>query len=1043
MKSYYLIFYLAVFLISGSIYAQDNLITGTVADASGIPLPGVNIVVQGTNTGALTDFDGNYSIRATKGEILVFTFVGFESVRYTVGDVSRIDVTLGEDTSQLDEVVVVAYGTQSKRSIVGSVVSLGEEILERQQLTSVTSAIQGNVPGVAMVTSGGQPGENPTIRIRGVGSINASAAPLIIVDGAPFNGNINSISPDQVESLNVLKDAASTALYGSRGANGVIVITTKKGGFNSEPVISLTAITGFSNPAVRLHDVMGTDQYTRYAWEAARNANIAGGQNATIAGQNAAQGLVGSWGYNPYDVAQPVDANGNIVPGANLLWETDWAAEMLRDPALRNEFSANLSGGSERTRYFLSANYLEQEGSVKESNFNRVTTRLNVESNVKDWITLGFNTSFSKSNQNYPSQSGSSFQSSVQWIYNVSSIYPLYRRNNAGALVTDSFGNPIYDYGATTGQTLNAVRPVFGNENAVGSLYNYKILNGRSNYTGNGYVTLSLTDYLSFTSNLSYEQYMLEEFIYAHNEVGYASNVQGRINQNRDITRTLNFINSLNFDKSFGSHTIGADIIMESMKMEYDRFGAAGEGFLPNVTNLSGRTSPTGAIGYIGEERLVGYMGRLSYNFANRYFLEGSYRRDGSTRFAPETRWGDFYAVGASYVLSDEAFFKDNRFLSYLKLKGSYGELGNKEILDANSDPVYFPYVQAFETGWNQGTNTGVLLGGVTDPLLTWETSAITNFGVDFAFLNNRIEGSVEWFNKKSIDLIYDQPLPNSTGNTSITTNVGSLKNYGWEFMIRTRNIRTPEFTWTTGFNFDLVKNEITELTQESFISGTKRWEVGRSLYDFYIREWAGVDPADGRGMWYIDVLDGNGDPTGERTVTKVFSDADRYYVGESLPDINGGFTTDFTYKNFDLNALFNFSFGAKLYDYSYGALMSGFQDAGYQQSPHLESRWQQPGDITNVPLLLAAQNDHNGTSTRFLFDNDYVRLKAITLGYNLPQNAVERMGFDRLRVYLRGDNLWTWQSHFGVDPEQNLAGTTNSRSSILKTASLGLNLEF
>lgn len=1018
-------------------FAQDNMISGTVTDGEGMPLPGVNVLVKNTQRGTQTDFEGFYSIRAEEGEILVFSYLGFKPVEYVIDDSARkIDVELEEDAATLQEVVVVAYGTQTERSIVGSVVSLGEEVLEEQQLTTVTSAIQGNVPGVNILTSGGQPGENPTIRIRGIGSINASAEPLIIVDGAPYNGNINSISADQIQSMNVLKDASSTALYGSRGANGVIVITTKQGGFDSEPQVKLTAVGGMSTPAVEMHDVLGTDQFFRFAWEARRNANIAEGQDPATAGANAASGLIQELRYNPYDVAQPVDAEGNLVPGANLLWETDWADAILRDVAIRQDYGLNLSGGSEKTRYFLSANYLEQEGSVKESNFERITTRLNLESEVKDWLTLGLNTSYSTSEQNYPTQSGSSYQSAIQWIYSVPSVYPLYRRNPAGELILDAFGDPIYDYGDNPG-TLNATRPNFANENAVGALYNYDILNKRTNLTLNGTAKIDFTDYLSFRSNLAFEEYLFDSYTYAHNELGYAAAAGGRISQNRDITRTLNFINSLNFYKVFGDHTIQADLIHEAYKLDYDVLGAEGEGFLPNVKALSGRTSPTDAEGYITQERLIGYLGRLSYNYGEKYFIEGSYRRDGSTRFSTDTRWGDFFSVGAGWVITDENFLQDNQVLNYLKLKGSYGELGN------NRGIGYFPYIQAFETGWNQGGNTGVLLGGVTDPLLTWETTAMANVGFDYTLFANRIEGSVEYYNKESIDLIYDQPLALSTGNADFRTNVGSIRNYGWEASIRTRNIITEDFTWSTTLNFSLDNNEITELTQESFIDGTKRWEEGRSLYEFYLREWAGVDPADGYGMWYMDVLDAEGNPTGERTLTKDFSEADRYYVGESLPDVIGGFSTNMTYKNFDFSALLSFAFGAQVYDSEYAGLMGGFESLGYQQSPDLLARWQEPGDITEVPLLLNANNDFSSTSTRFLFDNDYVRLRAVTLGYELPENTIEDLEMTRFRVYLRGDNLWTYSSHFGIDPEQNISGTTNSRSSILKTVSLGLNIEF
>ena len=921
--------------------------------------------------------------------------------------------------------------------LVGSVTSLGAEKIEKQQLTSVTSAIQGTVAGVNVITSGGQPGTNPTIRIRGVGSINASAEPLIVVDGVPFNGNINSISGDQIESMNVLKDASSTALYGSRAANGVILITTKKGSFNSAPTLGFSAVTGFSNPAVELHDVIGTNDFMRYTWEAERNANIyTRGQSPSEAAINASQSLIPTLAYNPYGtIEQPIDVNGNLVPGAELLWETDWEDAITRNVALRNEYNLSLSGGGENSRYFLSANYLDQEGSVKESDFERITTRLNLESNITDWLTLGLNTSLSNSTQNFPEQSGNSFQSSIQWIYSMSSVYPLYRRDEVGGLIKDEQGNPIYDYGSTPSQAVNGSRPLLNNENAAGSLYNYDTENKRTSVTANGFANLKFTDYLSFKTNLSYENYLFDGFDYAAYDVGYAASVGGRVTQQRDITTTINFTNSLNFDKTFGDHNIQANAIFETYQLKIDALNAQGVGFLPGVKVLNGSTTPESVGGYINEERLTSYLGRVAYNYKEKYFIEGSFRRDGSSRFAKDSRWGDFFSVGGSWIISDENFLEGSNALNLLKLRASYGELGNNQGIG------YFPYLQLFETGYNELDNTGVLLGGVTDPELTWETSALFNIGVDFGLFNNRVEGSFEYYSKESIDLLYDKPLPISTGNSSITTNVGALKNSGYELALTGRILTGEKVRLTAGLNLATNKNEITELTQDEFINGTKKWKVGKSLYDFFIQEWAGVDSSDGYGMWYADVVDENGDVTG-RKLTKNYSEATRYYQGSSLPDITGGFNTDLAVGNFDFNMLFNFSFGAKVYDSSYAGLMDGFSRPGYQASPDLSDRWQMPGDITDTPLLLNAQNDFNGTSTRFLFDNDYIRMRAVTLGYTLPKMASENIHLSSVRFYLRGDNLFTWQSHKGLDPEQNLAGTTDSRSSILKTVSFGLNVQ-
>ncbi|TVZ08930.1 TonB-linked SusC/RagA family outer membrane protein [Cellulophaga sp. RHA_52] len=1028
---------LLVLLMSFS-YAQEKTITGNVTDHEGLALPGVTVLVVGTTTGTQTDFDGNYTIKASVGQVLRYSYVGQKTTERKVGASNTISLQMEEDAEALDEVVVVAYGSQKKKSIVGSVTSLGEEMIDSQQLTTVTSAIQGTVAGVNVITSGGQPGSNPTIRIRGIGSINASADPLIILDGVPFNGNINSISGDQIESMNILKDASSTALYGSRAANGVVLITTKKGSYNSGSKITVSAVSGFSTPAVALHDRIGNDDMMRYSWEAERNKNLyVSGQSATDAGINASQSLISNLGYNPYNVAQPVDQNGNLVAGATSLWETDWEDAMLRSAAQRNEYTVSISGGGESSRFFLSSNYLNQEGAVRESDFERFTTRLNIETEVKDWLTVGLNTSLSTSKQNFPTQSGSTFQSSYQWIYSMSSIYPLYRRNENGGLVLDNSGNKIYDYGSTPSQSVNGSRPLLGNENAVGSLYNYDDVNKRTNTTVNGFAKIKFSDNLSFKTNLSYENYLFDSNSYDAYDVGVASSVGGRVDQSRDITTTFNFTNSLNYDKTFGDHGIQATAIFEAYKLKIDALGAQGTGFLPGVKVLNGSTLPEGVSGFVNEDRLTSYLGRLAYSYKDRYFIEGSYRRDGSSRFSEDTRWGNFFSVGGSWVISDENFLAGSNTINLLKLRASYGELGN------NGTSSYFPYLQGFETGNNELDNTGVLLGDVTDPNLTWETSALFNVGVDFSLLRDRLDGSFEYYSKESIDLIYTKPLPISTGNSGITTNVGSIKNSGYEMALTGRLIQNNKVTWSLGVNAAINKNEITELTQDEFITGTKKWKEGKSLYDFFIQDWAGVDPEDGYGMWYKDVLDAEGNPTGERETTKDYSEATRYYQGSSLPDVTGGLTTDLKVGGFDFNMLFNFSFGAQVYDSSYAGLMDGFSRPGYTASPDVANRWTQPGDITDVPLLLNSQNDFNGTSTRFLFDNDYVRLRAITLGYSLPSDITKKAYLDNVRIYLRGDNLFTWQSHKGIDPEQSLAGTTDSRSSLLKTISLGLNVQF
>ncbi|MFV0247905.1 MAG: SusC/RagA family TonB-linked outer membrane protein [Tenacibaculum sp.] len=939
----------------------------------------------------------------------------------------------------LKEVVVVAYGTQKKEAIVGSVSVLTNDIIEKQQVISVTNALQGTVSGVSVISSGGQPGDNPTIRIRGIGSINASSSPLIILDGTPYNGNINSISYDQIESLSVLKDASSTALYGSRAANGVILISTKKGVLNSSTKITFRSSVGIANLAVTPHKLLSTDDQFLLSWEAIKNANVfVDKKKPEEAALIATNNLTTSFGYNPYGptVPNPVDINGKLV-STNKLWDTNWRNLLFNNAALRQEHGLTVSSGRENSSYFFSVNYLNQEGSITRSKFERITTRLNYSSKLKRWLELGFSTSYSNSYQKNPIQSGNNFQAATAWTTKVSSAYPLYRRDENGNLVLDNLGNKIFDYGATAGQSINGQRPILNNENAYGALFNHKIINKRDNLQTNGYLKFNLANNLSFKSTLGYEKAILDGYQYFHNEFGEASTVGGRVTQRRNFFSTLNIVNTLSYTKSINNNNIDITLINEAYTFKADELIAQGTGFLPNVQVLNGSTTPEGVGGFVNEERLEGYLARVSYNYDNRYFIEGSYRKDGSTKFAELVRWGNFYSVGGSWIISKESFLQRNSTINYLKLKGSYGELGN------NRGIGNFPYLFLFETGFNELTNTGVVLGGVTEPLLSWEKTSLFNIGLDFGLFNNKINGIVEYYNKKSIDLIYDKPLPGSTGSTSIKSNVGSIGNSGIDINLQSINIASDDFEWSSNLILSFVKNKILELTQDSFISGTKRWEVGTSLYEFFLREYAGVDPATGEALWYTDEVDQNGNPTGNKVTTNDYSKSTRYQTGkESLPNFTGGLTNTFRYKNFDLNILANFSFGGYIYDSTYASLMEGFKRPGTATSVDIVNRWQKPGDVTDIPRLLNRNNDYNSTSDRFLFKNDFIRLKAFTLGYLLPTDIIQRAGLSKVRFYFQGDNLFTYQTHKGIDPEQNIAGTTNNRSFNQRIYSFGINLE-
>ncbi|WP_321280872.1 TonB-dependent receptor [Marinifilum fragile] len=1024
-------------LLIGSqiVNAQSKQVSGTVTSAEdGMGMPGVSVVIKGTTIGASTDIDGKYTLKAEPSDILMFSFVGMVPQEIKVGSQSVINVVMKNESIGLGEVVAVAYGTKTKRAITGAITSVGSEVLENQIAVSPVSAIQGSAPGVNILTSGGQPGENPTIRIRGVGSVNASADPLIVVDGVAFSGNLNSISSSQIETINVLKDASASALYGSRAANGVILITTKGGKYvKKDAKIAVNARAGFSNAAVDLYDYVGAEDYMKYSWESIKNAEIADGATDAVAAATASNNLISTLGYNPYNVANPVDANGEIVSGAELMWDTDWYDALSNDNAFYNEYDLSVSGSSDNVVYFVNGNYLKQEGAILESEFERYSGRVNLKAKLKDWLEIGTNSSFSKSIQNYPNQSGSSYTSIMQWANSIANIYPIYQRDGNGQFKLDDKGEKIYDYGNASGQLVNAVRPRLGGENAVSATLLNDIVYTRSNLFSSTFMKVDLYKDLSFKTNFGYERYIYDSNEYDHYKYGSAASVNGRVSQQRTITETTTITNSLNYRKDFDDHSLAVDLISEHYDYKYDRLTAQGTGFLPGVKVMSGSTVPESVGGYLNSERLESYMARVDYNYLQRYFLDFSVRTDGSSRFHEDERWGTFYSVGANWIMSDEEFMKGADFIDLLKIRSSYGELGN------NRGIGYFPYYAAYDTGWNNGPNTGVLQGGVVDEDIKWEKTALFNVALDYGFFNNRITGSLEYYNKESVDLLFDQPLAPSTGNTVISTNIGTVKNTGWEFSVNTVNVHTDDIYWTSTFNISTNKNEITKLPQEEIPMGTKKWMVGKSIYDFFIREYAGVDPQTGEALWYMD----SEDEEGVKVTTNDYSKADRYYQGSSLPDWTGGFGTYFKYKNFDLNAQFNFSIGGQLYDYSYAGLMSSLESAGSQLHVDIKDRWQKPGDITDVPKLINANNDYNGTSTRFLFDNDYLRLKALTIGYNVPENFLKKYNISKCRLYFQADNLFTWASLEGLDPEQNLAGTTDSRSNIMKTVSVGVNIEF
>lgn len=1042
MKLILLISFFFVLIFTFSVSAQ-NVVSGKIIDENGDTLPGVNVVIKGTTSGTVTDINGNYSLSVSEGAVLVISFVGYEAQEVIVDARSVIDITMGGVTA-LSEVVITAYGEDSRKTLTGSISTIDANVIQNQQVSSITRVLQGTVPGVNVIASSGQPGTSPTIRIRGQASIDSGNDPLIVVDGSPYSSNINTIPAADIESISVLKDASAAALYGSRAGNGVILITTKKGTSGGTPTIDLRVTSGVSSRARKDYKYVDAATAMRLEWETIRNDGI--DAELPNPGQAATDGLLARVGYNPFgDIGSPIDANGNFVPNAGLLWNSDWESAIFTNKATRNEYNLGISGGSENIRYYVGGSILNQQGQIEKSDFTRYSGRVNLDLEITDWLSASLKQSTSSSKQNTPPQFGNSFSNNIQWIRTVSNIYPVFRRNPMGDFILDSSGNQIYDTGDNPGGALNTTRPVLSSANPAGQTRLNKSLAKRFFNTTNVALTGEFLE--NFTVKTSYQinKYVLDNFVYTNPLFGSAKTVIGRIRREKDISTEWTWTNSLSWSKNFGSHNVQVLLLHEMYDYTFEALNVSSTG-LPfyGLFELNSATTLETIGGSTSQERIASLLGRGKYNYNNKYFVEFSYRQDESSRFSPANRKGNFLAVSGGWAISEESFFPNSVF-NFLKLRGSWGQLGNNQILSEGFQS-YFPYLTLYETGFNQPGVAGIYPDGLANSDLKWETVTTTNIGVDFSVLDDKLSGSVDVYKAVTTDLVTAQTTTISRGirGNSIIQNVGDVTNSGIEVSLSSNILSKNDFNWSVSMNIAFEKNEITNFPEGKRINGSKLLKKGNSIFDFYIQDYVGVNSVNGNPMWWRDSIDVDDNIIIERyKTTEDYDSASRYNVGTSLPFARGGFSNTITYKGFDFSFLINFSLGGKVLDTDYQGLLQAGRRAGQQHSVDILNRWQQPGDITDVPRLGTALTS-NSRSTRFLFDATYARLRNVTLGYTIPGlKKVTKNFVKNFRVFLSADNIITLFGRDGLDPEQSLNGLTNNRSAILKTYSGGLEIRF
>ncbi|NEM96705.1 SusC/RagA family TonB-linked outer membrane protein [Pontibacter burrus] len=1053
MKKSLLLSFIFVFALVVQVLAQNRTVTGKVTDQdTGQGLPGVSVVVKGTTTGTATGVDGSFTLSVpANANTLVFRYIGYANQEVAIGSNSTVNVALAPDAKMLSEVVVqVPYGTVAKTAFTGAEATVSSKTIERQQVTSVTKVLEGLVPGIQTTNGGGGPGSNADIRVRGIGSIYSSSAPLYVVDGIPFSGTLQSISTDDIETVTVLKDAAASALYGARAANGVIMITTKRGK-KGKPSIAVNMKRGISERGIPEYDRVSSQEYYEVMWEAMRNAtlrvkNPSTGVNYTMneANQYASANIVGQGlVYNPFNVPnnQVIDATtGKLNPSARLLYQDNWS-DALFQQADRTDLGVNISGGAENSDYYLSVNYINEDGIAKFSSYDRLGLRANINTQVNDWLKTGINIAGNVSENQGNFSTGTSTSNPFYFSRYMGPIYPVWLRDGEGNFIKDpATGQNAFDWGGGSYAPMG-VRPYAPNANLLGTLALDDNSMRRTEGTGNAYAEIKFLKDFTFKTTFGGNYYNGFSTGYQNSQFGDAQNVAGRSTKTdtRTLSYTLNQV--LTWNKTFGDHSFNFLAGHENYWWESRNVTATRTGFpFPGTTELSSAATITGGSSGIDEHRIEGYFTQLGYSFADKYLLSASYRRDGTSRFYKDSRWGNFYSIGAGWRISEENFMTAD-WIDELKLRGSYGEQGNE------GTPSYYQWQGLYSLGWNNVNAPGAIVSSLPAYDLQWETNANFNIGADFRFFN-KLEGTVEYFQRVSDNLLFAVPTPYSTGGLDMWKNIGTMKNKGWELQLGYNAISTSDFDWRVDLNLTSYNNEITSMPNaRPIVDGTKRMAEGRGRYDFWLREFYGVDPNNGDALYRADPkLYKANDPEFQiingDTVSNNINRGKYSYHGTAIPDLTGGLSNSFRYKNFDFAVLATFQVGGKFYDNNYASLMHR-GSYGTHFSKDILKRWQKPGDITDVPRLQQGVTLQDGQSTRWLFDASYLNIKNINLGYTIPAALTSKLNVSNVRAFVSVDNAVILTKNEGMDPQRSFAGTSDFSYPVMRTYTIGLNANF
>ncbi len=988
-------------LITMQSFAQ-NTITGKITDEqTGAPIAGATVIVKGEKTGVFSQTDGSFSIKTNaSSNTLLVTSIGYADKEVPING-SVINITLTQASKSLSDVVVVGYGTSIRKDITGSVSQVNAKNITNTPATSFETAIQGRAAGVFVEQQNGKLGQAINVTIRGGSSVTAGNQPLYVVDGIPVtagdlssNGSstnsLSDINMNDIASIEILKDASSAAIYGSRASNGVVLITTKKGKAGTSK-IEFNYFTGVQNPTGR-REFLDSKEYVDYFTQAALGA--------------ATQDVI--YGYEPNinsakrDELDYVHSRFTRYSAGTEDWKTGKINTNWQDQAFQtapiSQYDLNVSGGTDKTKIFVSGQYLDQDGIIIANKFKRYSARLNIEQQIRSWLSLGANMNFARS-KNYRLSDDDQFSSPLQ-IVALSPITPLIdpRTGLISGALDPSTGAPNTNYPLYFNPLL-----AYGNNAYYNTLVNRTF--------GDVYLNATILPELTFRSEFGMDQLNQTEDSYfgklTARDVGVPDG-DGSYATTQSLHYTMN--NYFNYKKTFANvHDIDAVLGMSYEQENFDFSEADAQEFPSDAfKKLNAGAVKTGATSSSTGDVLLSYFARVNYKYDEKYILALSDRIDGSSRFGVNNRYGSFPAVSAGWVLSEEKFLQNNRFLSFLKLKASFGETGNNEISDFAA--------RGLNTSAAYGGHAGQIPSQLPNPNLKWETTLGSDFGIEGSILNNRIDFDIDYYTRKTKDLLLNVQVPGTSGFESQLQNIGNLNNKGFEIEINSTNISTKDVRWTSSFNFSRNKNKVTNLGGQVLGSDVNKAIEGQPLGVFYAREFAGADPANGDALYYKNTVKSDG--TLDRTTTNDYNQANDVVIGDPNPDFIYGLGNTLTYKDFDIDILLQGVYGNQIYNGG-GEFMSASGSNGFDnQTIDQLAAWKKPGDITMVPEARLFYPNGTDPSSRYISNGSYMRVKSVTLGYNLPKEVVSRLKIDHLRVYVKAENLLTITNYKGWDPE-------------------------